>query len=389
MLAALTGFLAPYREALVSARARQATPLKGTSMQLIRNRFLRRGAPTGLAVMVSGVLAGTSFAATRPLDAPHLPAGFSKTFTSRFVNAGGLRQHIVIGGDGPPLLLVHGWPENWYQYRALMPALARDFTVIAVDQRGMGLTEKPDSGYDSASLANDLVALMDKLGYQRFSVVGLDTGMVISYALAADHPERVARLVVGEAPLPGVTDPRLPQLPLFLPGPEVPRLFHLTFNRLEGLNERLVRGREDLFFGYIFAAEATIKLPGYAVKYYAAGFASSRAALSGSFGFYRAWDATTMQNGERQATKLTMPVLAMGGGTSSGAGPGGLMRLVANDVQGLVIPGAGHFVAEEAPDAVLAGLTKFLAPYRDGSPARLDASALASVKPGRSIARCD
>jgi pimeloyl-ACP methyl ester carboxylesterase len=66
----------------------------------------------------------------------------------------------VIGGDGPPLLLVHGWPENWYQYRALMPALARDFTVIAVDQRGMGLTEKPKHGYDSATLANDLVALM-------------------------------------------------------------------------------------------------------------------------------------------------------------------------------------------------------------------------------------
>src|ERR1041385_445745 len=89
--------------------------------------------------------------------APNLPAGFTKTFTSRFVNAGGLRQHVVIGGDGPPLLLVHGWPENWYQYRALMPALARDFTVIAVDQRGMGLTEKPKGGYDTATLADDLV----------------------------------------------------------------------------------------------------------------------------------------------------------------------------------------------------------------------------------------
>jgi pimeloyl-ACP methyl ester carboxylesterase len=102
--------------------------------------------------------------------------------------------------------------------------------------------------------------------------------MVISYALAADHPERVARLVVGEAPLPGVTDPRLPPLPLFLPGPAVPRLWHLTFNRLDGFNEQLVRGREDLFFGFIFDSEATIKLPGYAVRYYAAGFAASRAA---------------------------------------------------------------------------------------------------------------
>jgi pimeloyl-ACP methyl ester carboxylesterase len=342
-------------------------------MHLTRNHSLPRGAAAGLALIVSGVIAGTSGAATRPPHAPHLPPGFSKTFTSRFVNAGGLRQHIVIGGDGPPLLLVHGWPENWYQYRAVMPALARDFTVIAVDQRGMGLTDKPESGYDAATLANDLVALMDALGYERFSVVGLDTGMVISYALAADHPERVARLVVGEAPLPGVTDPRT--VPLFLPGPFVPRLFHLAFNRLDTLNEQLVRGREDLFFGYIFDAEATIKLPDYAVKYYADGFASSRAALGGSFGFYRAWDATTEQNRNRKATKLTMPVLAIGGETGSGDSPLALMQTVANQVQGLNIPGAGHFVAEEAPDAVLAGLTKFLAPYRDEAPARGDAGA--------------
>jgi pimeloyl-ACP methyl ester carboxylesterase len=337
-------------------------------MQLVRNTCLRRRAAAGLALMASGALAGTSVAATRPPDAPHLSPGFSKTFTSRFVNAGGLRQHIVIGGDGPPLLLVHGWPQNWYQYRALMPALARDHTVIAVDQRGMGLTEKPKSGYDSATLANDLVALMDALGDQRFSVVGLDTGMVISYALAADHPARVARLVVGEAPLPGVTIPR--PLPLFLPGPAVPRLFHLTFNRLDGLNEQLVRGREKLFFSYIFGAEAAIKLPAYAVKYYADGFASSGAALRGSFGFYRAWDATTKQNENRQATKLTMPVLAIGGEASSPQPPEAVMQTVANDVQGLVIPGAGHFVAEEAPEQVLAALTAFLAPYRDGSPAR-------------------
>jgi pimeloyl-ACP methyl ester carboxylesterase len=340
-------------------------------MQLTRNTFLRRGAAAGLALAVSGALAEASSAATRAPDAPHLPPGFSKTFTSRFVNAGGLRQHIVIGGDGPPLLLVHGWPENWYQYRALMPALARDYTVIAVDQRGMGLTEKPTSGYDSATLANDLVALMDELGHERFSVVGLDTGMVISYALAADHPERVARLVVGEAPLPGVTIPR--PLPLFLPGYAVPRLFHLSFNRLDGLNEQLVRGREDVFFGYVFDAEAAIKLPGYAVKYYAHGFASSPAALRGSFGFYRAWDATTKQNEDRQATKLTMPVLAIGGEMSSPEPPELLMQLVANDVHGVMLPGAGHFVAEEAPEQMLAALRAFLTPDRDGSLAREDA----------------
>src|SRR5512144_3420782 len=89
--------------------------------------------------------------------APDLPAGFADTFTSRYVEAGDVRLHAVIGGDGPPLLLVHGWPESWYAWRLVMPALARDFEVIAVDQRGVGLSEKPQEGYDTGTLANDLV----------------------------------------------------------------------------------------------------------------------------------------------------------------------------------------------------------------------------------------
>ena len=109
-----------------------------------------------------------------------------------------------------------------------MPALARDFEVIAVDQRGIGLSDKPQDGYDTGTLANDLVALMDALGHQRFAMVGFDTGMFIGYALAADHPDRVDRLAVGEAPLPGVS----PSPPLFVPGPLNERLWHLTFNRL-------------------------------------------------------------------------------------------------------------------------------------------------------------
>jgi pimeloyl-ACP methyl ester carboxylesterase len=174
---------------------------------------------------------------------------------------------------------------------------------------------------------------------------------------------------VTNPPLPGATNP---PLPLFLPGPAVPRLWHLTFNRLDGFNERLVRGREDLFFRFIFDAEATLKLTDDAVRYYADGFASSPAALRGSFGFYRAWDATSKQNQDRAATKLTMPVLAIGGGTSSMDAPEVVMKAVANDVQGLVIPGAGHFVAEEAPGQMLAALTEFLAPYRDAGSARLE-----------------
>src|SRR5918998_873339 len=134
--------------------------------------------------------------------APNFPAGFTDTFTSRYIDTGGLCQHAVIGGDGPPLLLVHGWPENWYAWRLLMPALARDFEVIAPDQRGIGLTDKPQDGYDAGTLAGDLVALMDALGHERFAVVGHDTGYIISYALAADHPDRVDRVALAEIPGP-------------------------------------------------------------------------------------------------------------------------------------------------------------------------------------------
>src|SRR5262249_5114740 len=107
------------------------------------------------------------------------------------------------GGDGPPLLLVHGWPQTWYAWRMLMPVLARDFSVVAVDQRGIGLSDKPQDGYDSATLAADLVALMDALGYSRFPMYGTDDGMPIAYALAADHPDRLDRLAVSEAPSRG------------------------------------------------------------------------------------------------------------------------------------------------------------------------------------------
>src|SRR5262245_39040383 len=123
---------------------------------------------TGAAAIVTSLLprqrAAAAEASAVPtglgsvLGAPNLPGGFANTFASRYVDANGLRLHAVIGGKGRPLLLVHGWPQTWYQWRLVMPALARDFEVIAVDQRGIGLSDKPESGYDAASQADDMVA---------------------------------------------------------------------------------------------------------------------------------------------------------------------------------------------------------------------------------------
>ena len=296
---------------------------------------------------------------------PNLPDGFTDTFSSRFVDIGELRLHAVIGGDGPPLLLIHGWPQAWYAWRMLMPTLAGDFELIAVDQRGMGLSDKPKDGYDTATLANDLVALIDALGHERFAVYGTDTGMTIAYALAADHPNRVERLVVSEAPLPGIS----PSPPLFLPPALNARLWHLAFNQLGAdVNEALVRGREEIFFGAEFDASAgTKKLPAEVVSYYVDTLAADAEALRGSFELYRAFPTMIAQNEQRKTRRLTMPVLAIGGEESGGEGVAATMKLVADDVRSVVLSGAAHWVAEQAPEALLAALTEFLAPYRKGA----------------------
>ena len=294
--------------------------------------------------------------------APNLPAGFTDTFTSRYIDTGELRLHAVIGGEGPPLLLVHGWPETWYAWRLLMPALARDFEVIAIDQRGIGLSDKPQDGYDTGTLAQDLVALMDALGHERFAVVGHDTGFAISYALAADHPDRVDRVALAEIPgPPGAAPPP----PLFVPAPLNDRLWHIPFNRVEKLPEQLITGREDAYFGYEFAIQGGT-LPDEVVDYYVR-ILSEPGVLTGSLGFYRAFDTTVAQNVERKNRRLAMPVLAIGGAASYGEHVSEAMQIVADDVQSVVIPDTGHWVAEEAPDKMLAALAEFLAPYRDAA----------------------
>jgi pimeloyl-ACP methyl ester carboxylesterase len=305
--------------------------------------------------------------------APNLPDGFTDTFTSRYVDAGDVRLHAVVGGEGPPLLLIHGWPQTWYAWRMVMPTLAEGLEVVAVDQRGIGLSDKPADGYDTGTLANDLVALMDALGHRRFAVYGTDTGMPIAYALAADHPELVERLVVSEAPLPGIS----PSPPLLLPPVLNARLWHLAFNQLgPEVNEALVRGREEIFFGAELDASAgTHKLPADAVRYYVETLASDPKALRGSFELYRAWQTISAQNEQRKSRRLTMPVLAIGGAESTGETVAGTMRLVADDVQGVVLAGAAHWVAEQAPEELLAALTDFLAPWREGAAAAAHAGA--------------
>jgi pimeloyl-ACP methyl ester carboxylesterase len=294
---------------------------------------------------------------------PRLPAGFTRTFKSRHVQANGIRQHAVIGGNGPPLLLVHGWPQNWYAWRFLMPTLARNHTLIAVDQRGVGLTETPPDGYDAATLASDLAALMTELGHRRFAVAGHDTGMVISYALAADYRDRVERLAVAEVPgPPGVVDAP----PYFVPESFNNKLWHIAFNRVnDDLIVNMVNSNADAYYRYEFAIQGGGQtLPDYAMEYYVRLYTRNKNVLRASFGFYRAWDTTLAQNVERKAHKLTIPVLGIGGANSWAEHVAEGMRPATTDVETAIIPNAGHWVAEQNPAGMIEALTTFLASYR-------------------------
>jgi pimeloyl-ACP methyl ester carboxylesterase len=157
-----------------------------------------------------------------------------------------------------------------------------------------------------------------------------------------------------------------PSPPLFVPEPLNNRLWHIPFNRInDELTEQLVSGREDVFFGYEFAIQGGEKaLPDDVLRYYFDLY-SDPDVLRGSFGFYRAWDTTLAQNEQRKSRPLTMPVLAIGGAESWGEEAGNGIKPAADDVQTVVIPDSGHWLAEEAPEEVLAALTAFLAPYRD------------------------
>ena len=292
---------------------------------------------------------------------PRLPAGFRDVFRSRRVRAGALGLHAVIGGEGPPLLLLGGWPQNWFSWRYLMLPLSERFTVIAIDPRGVGLSDKPADGYDAETLSGDMFALMDALGHQRFAMVGYDIGMWIGFVMAADRPERITRVALGEAIIPGLS----PSPPLLSDDRQMSDfLWHFNFNRALDVNERLVEGREDIYFGYQFASKAGSPegVPAYARDFYIETLRRVPGALKASFDYYRALDASIPQYRQRGKTRIRVPVLAIAGALACGAMVEQEMRTVADDVQSVIIEGSGHYPAEEKPEALLDALRVFLNP---------------------------
>lgn len=292
---------------------------------------------------------------------PELPPGFTDTFTSYRIPLPGLGLHAVIGGDGPPLLLLGGWPQTWYAWRLVMPALARQYTVVVLEARGTGRSDKPADGYDSATLAADIVAAMRCIGYAKFAMVGQDVGMWTGYAIACDFADAISRLVVVDATIPGIS----PSPPLIASQQMNDFLWHLNFNRALGINELLVRGREEIYFGYQFATKAgtPAAITPAALRHYVDTLKDADA-LRASFDYFRSMDLIIEQSQARRRKRLSIPVLAIGGACAVGARVEADMHCVADDVTGLVIPDCGHFVQEEAPQQLLAALQPFLRPWR-------------------------
>ncbi|MCQ8241858.1 alpha/beta fold hydrolase [Rhizosaccharibacter radicis] len=293
---------------------------------------------------------------------PLLPPGFADRFQSYRVPTGEVHLHAVIGGEGPPLLLLAGWPQCWYAWRDVMLPLAERFTLVVADPRGLGLSDKPEGGYDTGTLGQDLFGLMTALGHERFAMVGHDCGMWVGYAMAADRPERIARVALGEAIVPGVADspPLLPeqrQLSDFL--------WHNNFCRARGINEAMVAGREDLFFGYQFTKIAVPNpMPEVVRDFFVELIRRDRGALRASFEYYRAIDIDIPDNRRRMERRLTMPVLGFAGELACAGAVEEQLSRVADDLRCAVIPGCGHFVPEETPDELVALLLPFLEPYR-------------------------
>lgn len=299
-------------------------------------------------------------------DLPGLPEGFEEVFESYLVPANGTRQHVVVGGSGRPLLLLGGWPQTWFAWRHLMLPLAERFTVVVPDSRGVGLSDKERSGYDSVTLATDMVAMMEALGFTRFAMVGHDIGASTGYAVAADYPERVERLALGEMIIPGVS-----------PSPElIPDtrrlsdfLWHFNFNRTLAINEELIRGREEIYIGHQYDTKggSPEAVPAYARDAYIQPLKRDPEALRSSFEYYRVIDELIVQNRARMAEKIHVPLLTFAGSLACGDGVLEELQLVADNIVGSVMIECGHYVMDEDPEPLLAALQEFFAPYAEAA----------------------
>ena len=269
-----------------------------------------------------------------------------------FADVNGVRLHYLVAGQGDPVVLLHGYTQTSHMWRPLMAHLARTHTVIAPDLRGLGQSSIPADGYTKAAMAQDIHALVQSLGHERIRIAGHDIGLMVAYAYAAQYPSEVDRIALLDAFLPGVGNWRDVWL--------LRDLWHFHFYGETPL--ALVDGRERIYFEHFwndFAADRTRSVPEHDRQIYTEAYARPGGMRAG-FEIFRAFERDAEEFARFARTPLSMPMLVLTGEKASGDVLIQQGRLVATNVEGVVVRGSGHWLMEEAPDQVIPKLVEFL-----------------------------
>jgi len=273
-------------------------------------------------------------------------------FSERAAKVNGTRLRYLIGGQGRPVVLLHGYAETGLMWRPIMPLLAKSHTVIVPDLRGAGGSAKPPTGYDKKTMAMDIHELTRSLKLERIAIVGHDIGLMVAYAYAAQFPQTTERVVLMDAFLPGIGDWTHVWL--------LRDLWHFHFHGEVPL--ALVKGRERIYLEHFwndFAADRKRSVPEADRRLYAKAYAQPGAMRAG-FEYFRNFERDAADFATLGRTKLTMPMLVLSGEKAGGTFLIDQARMVATDVRGQVIAGSGHWLMEEAPKSVIPALLDFL-----------------------------
>jgi pimeloyl-ACP methyl ester carboxylesterase len=292
-----------------------------------------------------------------------LPPNFESQFGDYYAEANGVRLHYVTGGpaDGPLIVLLHGWPQTWYTWRNVMPRLAKaGYRVVAVDYRGAGGSEKPQGGYDKATMATDIRALVQHLGATKVNLVGRDIGVMIAYAYAAQWPSEVGTLTMLDVPIPAT-----PAWNEAKHKPD-PALWHFGFFQRRDIPELLVSGREFAFIRDFIHDREFRPIADQDIRVYADAYAAP-GGLRAGFELYRAFPEDERRFSALAKAKLPMPVLALAGDKSNGTVEFTMAQGLATNVVGGTAPDTGHWLPDENPSFLSQQLIDFLSKYgRDG-----------------------
>jgi pimeloyl-ACP methyl ester carboxylesterase len=276
----------------------------------------------------------------------------SAAFTDHTAMVNDINLHYQAGGIGPPVVLLHGFAETSHMWQPVMGDLAQHHTVIVPDLRGAGDSAKPMDGYDKKTMAQDIHALVTSLGFDKATIVGHDIGLMVAYAYAAQYPDQTERVVLMDAFLPGIGNWKDMWL--------MRDLWHFHFYGDVPL--ALVAGRERTYLEHFwndFAADPKHSVPEEDRQRYAAAYAQPGGMRAG-FEYFRNFERDASDFQQLAHNKLTMPVRVIAGEKSGGAFLIDQVRLVADDVQGSVIEGSGHWLLEEAPEKVIPVLTGYV-----------------------------